>query len=151
MPLPADQTVAAERLKRLYLCPWESNEPRIAGKPIRGQHTSIDFAVGRPNAACVDVGKGSRHKKQWAPSMLSGDHGAELGQVDAIDEKFRGLAEVDSKEAASLTTSERADGRHHDRPISYFVKLAIVTALGLALMIDLVVLNVKVLSTEDWE
>lgn len=42
-------------------------------------------------------------------------------------------------------------GRNNEQRKMYFLKLGILTLLSIALMIDLVVINVKIFSREDWE
>ncbi|GAA5939368.1 uncharacterized protein JCM15063_004500 [Sporobolomyces koalae] len=127
--VPPNQTQAAERLKRLYLCPWEevaqgSNVPHIV---------PVTTLTRQPQT------KGSTLKERIRSIGTSKQE-----SIPAVGLPFSEKPSL----VGTLNESNFVDKRDQ---VCYFFKLALVTVLVLALMIDLVILNVKVLLREDWQ
>ncbi|GAA5824117.1 hypothetical protein JCM5353_006149 [Sporobolomyces roseus] len=147
-----DQTAAAERLKRLYLCPWESKSPSSSRSHSDAQTSSITNA----RHTTVVIGQAEEdttRRKMSLKEKSIGANSAKEGRRDLTEEK-----------RLPVSTLEGSTVVHGDEPVEkeerrrlirkrnlYFLKLTVLTLLIMALMIDLVVLNVKIFSREDWE
>ncbi|GAA6061486.1 hypothetical protein JCM10212_002565 [Sporobolomyces blumeae] len=128
-----DETEAAQRLQRLYLCPWETTSERVdlsrVGHRRRPSHTIVEVKQPKfdslrrtleAKSAC-DVSKVVTEKGEGSPS----DH-----RDDSID----GLV-----------------GSWVPRDWSRIVKTGLLIVLILALSVDLLILNIRVFGKDDWE
>ncbi|GAA5950557.1 hypothetical protein JCM3765_000528 [Sporobolomyces pararoseus] len=152
-----DETPAAERLKRLYLCPWESKDPQPTDTRA-AQHTSIVVRHGgreeHENKVVVreDQRKGSFRERFSIAVDRAGRMKSE--KVEQMGEKSDLAPSNEATTVVEVISEDREEssraGTRKERSL-YFVKLGFITLLSLALMIDLVVINVKVFTREDWE
>jgi len=141
-------------LKRLYLCPWESKEPG-GSEAVPAEYTSIDVDVRRRGRIAES---GSERRKRSLRERVSKSYGSKERKVEKlenINEKIR----VDSMDEGTTVVElarqggeiAQMAGRNNEQRKMYFLKLCFLTLLSIALMIDLVVINVKIFSREDWE
>ncbi|GAA5979663.1 hypothetical protein JCM5350_003802 [Sporobolomyces pararoseus] len=155
--IPPDQTPAAERLKRLYLCPWESKDPEIIDVQ-NGRHTSIGTGSGGRGGheskvvAVTEQRKGKFRERFSIAVDRAGRRANE--RVEQLQEKSQPPFSSEDTTVVEIVTEDREEslgGKNKKERNVYLVKLAFITLLSLALLIDLVVLNVKMLIREDWE
>ncbi|GAA5874349.1 hypothetical protein JCM16303_005822 [Sporobolomyces ruberrimus] len=158
--VPPDQTAAAERLKRLYLCPWETKPPPPShSRPARlhwGAHGSIGIDAGHRVDGERIKGHGS-HTSRGPVKVSKNDRvDGKVGEAPGLNEKadvFQSrndgtVVEVPLEWSRPISDEER-EKRHRARNW-YLLKLSFLTLLGLVLFADLVILNVKIFIKEDW-
>ncbi|GAA5913664.1 uncharacterized protein JCM6883_004043 [Sporobolomyces salmoneus] len=150
-----DETPAAERLKRLYLCPWESKEPGICdSKPPF--HTVVDLQMEQKESNGARPG-GRAEKKRSLRERFSTSHRVSgrrraQGEMEINEKSYGGSTVVEvGQDLADLIKGGQKHKGGRTVDWVYLLKLGFLTLFSLAFMIDLVILNVRVLVTEDWE
>ncbi|GAA6014597.1 hypothetical protein JCM11491_000164 [Sporobolomyces phaffii] len=152
--IPQPSPTRQMSFERLYLCPWESNEPPATA--VRARATLDVRSAAKGGEAPIAVLEGGGKRTVGPGESRSGGFGYKQEKRYGADRPNSEAATTVVVEFPRSGKAEQEVGEQERREAtrarnSYLVKLGIVTLLSIALMVDLVVINVRLFTREDWE